>query len=234
MARKNRGNLELRSLTLERGVNRYAEGSSLIKWGHTHVLVTATLDNKVPLHVKGGKKGWLMAEYAMLPRATHQRSQRESQASGGRRQEIQRLLGRTFRSAVNLELFRDKTLVLDCDVIQADGGTRVASIVGGYVALFDLAQKLIQKGQITDWPLLHEIGAVSVGMVDNHMMLDLDFNEDSRAEADLNVVATSDGKIFEVQGGTEKAPLEPDKFQELIGAGLEGIKTLMGRVKEQL
>ena len=234
MARKGRDALEHRVLTLERGINRYAEGSVLISLGETKVNVTVSLENRVPLHVKGTKKGWLMAEYSMLPRATHQRTQRETQNNGGRRAEIQRLMGRAFRTCLDLELFRDKTVVIDADVLQADGGTRVTSILGGYAALFDMADRLVKKGTLLEWPLTQEIGAVSVGLVGGEIRLDLDYNEDAGAEADLNVVATSDGKLLEVQGGTEKFPLPLEQFYEMVRVGVSGVGELLVKVKEQL
>ena len=224
MARKGREALEHRTLTLERGINRYAEGSVLISLGETKVNVTVSLENRVPLHVKGTKKGWLMAEYSMLPRATHQRTQRDTQNNGGR----------AFRTCVNLEMFKDKTVVIDADVIQADGGTRVTSILGGYAALFDMADRLVQKGTLLEWPLSQEIGAVSVGLVGGEIRLDLDYNEDAGAEADLNVVATADGKLLEVQGGTEKFPLPLEQFYEMVRVGVSGVGELMVKVKEQL
>ncbi|MFN8509181.1 MAG: ribonuclease PH [Deinococcaceae bacterium] len=232
--RKNRLDLDLRPIEIERGHNVHAEGSAHVKLGRTHVSVTVSVDHRTPFHTKNSKKGWLTAEYSMLPRATHQRLSRETQASGGRRQEIQRLIGRSFRNCVNLALFPDKTLVIDADVLQADGSTRVASIIGAYVALFDLADRFVQKGILSEWPLLFDLGAVSVGLVDGKILLDLDFAEDSRAEADINVVATSDGKLVEVQGGTERRPLEPTLFHEMVETGLVGVQQIMAKVKEMM
>ncbi|WP_034341497.1 ribonuclease PH [Deinococcus misasensis] len=234
MPRTSRGTLELRPLKISRKVNRYAEGSCLIEMGHTKVLVTATLEKKVPFHVKGTKQGWLMAEYNLLPRATHERISRERVANGGRTQEIQRLMGRAFRSCVDLGAFRDQTIIIDADVIQADGGTRVASIIGGYVALHDLTERLFNSGKITDWALTHEIGAISVGMVDGEIRVDLDYQEDVKAEADLNIIATGSGQLIEVQGGTEKDPIDKNKFAEMVEIGVLSVQDIVKIVKEQL
>ena len=241
--REGRGPLEARSLKVERGLNRYAEGSALVRLGHTQVLATVTLEDKVPPHVRdrkddGGKRlpptGWLMAEYSLLPRATHERTQRERQKVGGRTQEIQRLLGRAFRTAVDLDLFPNKTLVVDADVLQADGSTRVASVLGGHAALFDLADKLTRAGRLDEWPLRQELGAVSVGVVDGEVRLDLEYAEDVRASADLNVVATAGGELVEVQGGSEGRPIPQDTFLELLAVGLGGVEKLLASLKAQL
>ena len=234
MPRTDRTATEPRSFTVERGVNRYAEGSALVKLGHTHVLVTVTVDHKVPPHVRGKRTGWLMAEYDMLPRATHDRVPRERNMQGGRRQEIQRLMGRAFRTTVDLDAFRDRTLIVDADVLQADGGTRVASILGGYAALFDFADRQIRAGKISEWPLRYEIGAVSVGIVDDEVRVDLDYAEDQRAHADLNVVATSTGELLEVQGGVEAAPLEPERFTDMVTLGIEGVQSILKCLHAQL
>ncbi|MEY4530463.1 MAG: hypothetical protein RLZZ156_1184 [Deinococcota bacterium] len=241
--RQNRELLELRPLEVRCNVNRYAEGSSLVKMGNTHVLCTITLEHNVPRHLldrrdANGKKlpptGWLMAEYSLLPRATHERTQRERQKVGGRTQEIQRLLGRVFRATVDLDLFKNKTLVIDCDVLQADGGTRVTSVLAGYAALHDLCNRMTRAGTLDDWALRAEIGAVSVGLVDGQIRLDLDYIEDSSAQADINVIATSTGKIVEVQGGSEGESIEQDQFFEMVKIGTEGVKTLLARMKPQL
>jgi ribonuclease PH len=241
--RQNRHNLELRPLEVKCNVNPYAEGSSLVKMGNTHVLCTITVENNVPRHLlerrdANGKKlpptGWLMAEYSLLPRATHERSQRERQKLSGRTQEIQRLLGRVFRATVDLDLFKNKTLVIDCDVLQADGGTRVTSVLAGYAALHDLCNRMTRVGTLDDWALRSEIGAVSVGLVDGQIRLDLDYIEDSNAQADINIIATSTGKIVEIQGGSEGESIEQDQFFEMIKIGAEGVKTLIERMKPQL
>jgi ribonuclease PH len=241
--RQNRSNLETRALTVQRGVNRYAEGSALVKLGLTEVLVTVTLENIVPKHVlerrdANGKKlpptGWLMAEYSLLPRATHERTQRERQRVNGRTQEIQRLLGRAFRSTLDLDLFKNKTVILDCDVLQADGGTRVTSVLGGYAALFDLCDKMTRAGTLDDWAITNEVGAVSVGLVDGEIRLDLDYSEDSSATADLNVIATANGEIIEVQGGSEGQAITHPQFLEMLSVGIDGVKGLLTSLKSQL
>lgn len=241
--RKNRNNLEPRALTVERGINRYAEGSALVKLGLTEVLVTVTLENNVPKHVlerrdANGKKmpptGWLMAEYSLLPRATHERTQRERQRVNGRTQEIQRLLGRAFRSTLDLDLFKNKTIILDCDVLQADGGTRVTSVLGGYAALFDLCDKMTRAGTLDDWAIVNEVGAVSVGLVDGEVRLDLEYSEDSSASADLNIIATSSGQIIEVQGGSEGQAITHPQFLEMLNVGIDGVKGLLTSLKLQL
>jgi ribonuclease PH len=242
-ARVGRGNLEPRALSVQRGVNRYAEGSSLVKLGHTEILCTVTVENAVPKHVlerrdDQGKKlpptGWLMAEYALMPRATHERTQRERLRVGGRTQEIQRLLGRAFRAVVDLDLFKHKTLVIDCDVLQADGGTRVTSVLAGYAALYDLCDRMTRAGTLDDWAIRAEVGAVSVGLVDSEVRLDLEYTEDSKAQADFNLIATSDGRIIEVQGGSEGESISQTQFLEMVGVGVDGVKVLLERMKAQL
>jgi ribonuclease PH len=243
-ARTGRELLELRPMTLKRGVNAYAEGSALVHLGSTHVLATVTLENTVPKHVlerrgPDGKRlpptGWLMAEYSLLPRATHERTQRERQRVGGRTQEIQRLLGRAFRSCVDLELFKNKTVIIDCDVMQADGGTRVTSVLAGFAALWDLADKMTRAGTLDDWPIRHEIGAVSVGLVDGQVRLDLDYKEDSSADADINIIGTLDGKLIEVSGGSEgETAIAQEQFLEMLAAGLNGVQQLVTQLKKQL
>jgi ribonuclease PH len=213
-----------------------SEGSALIKWGHTHVLATVTLDPKLPPHLRGQghKGGWLTAEYAMLPRSAHERIQRERLYTGGRSQEIQRLIGRAMRSVVDLSFFNNQTLMIDIDVLQADGGTRCAGIVAGYAALHDMANKLLFKGKINDWPLSHEVAAVSLGIVKGQELIDLEFSEDSQAEVDLNVVATADGQIIEVQGGGESTPLKAEQYVQLVAAGVGAVQYIVTVVKPQL
>jgi ribonuclease PH len=242
-SRNGRGNLEPRDLSVQRNVNRYAEGSSLVKLGHTEILCTVTVENAVPKHVldrrdDNGKKlpptGWLMAEYALMPRATHERTQRERLRVGGRTQEIQRLLGRAFRAVVDLDLFKHRTLVIDCDVLQADGGTRVTSVLAGYAALYDLCDRMTRAGTLDDWAIRAEVGAVSVGLVDGEIRLDLEYAEDSKAQADFNLIATHDGRIIEVQGGSEGESIRHEQFLEMVGVGLDGVKVLLEQMKAQL
>lgn len=234
--RKERGHQQIRPIRVTPGYNRYAEGSALVEWGNNRVLATVTIDNKLPPHLrgKGPQGGWLTAEYALLPRSTHERVQRERLYAGGRTQEIQRLIGRALRSVTNLSLFNNKTLIVDVDVLQADGGTRCAGILAGYAALHEAANKLIYAGQLDEWPLTHELGAVSVGIVDGVTMVDLEYAEDMKADIDLNVVATGDGSIIEVQGGGEERPVEAETYVQLIASGLTAVKHILHVVKPQL
>lgn len=232
--RAGRGLLEARPLTAERGVSRHAEGSARVRLGQTEVLATVSVEHRVPAHMRGQKEGWLMAEYSMLPRSTRERMNRERNLQNGRRHEIQRLLGRTFRSALDLGPFRTQTLIVDCDVIEADGGTRVASVLAGYAALHDLSARLIAGGTLRASPLLHPVGAVSVGLIGGEIRLDLDAAEDAAASADLNVVATADGLLLEAQGGAEGQPLDPETYIEMLHAGLSGAATLLAEVRRQI
>ena len=238
--RQDRTPNQLREINVTKGYNRFAEGSALVTWGHTTVLATVTLDNRLPPHLrgkgqgKGPKTGWLTAEYALLPRATQERKGRERLYSGGRTQEIQRLIGRSLRSVVDLSFFPNKTLIVDTDVLQADGGTRCASIVAGYAALHDAADKLIFEGKLEEWPLRFELGAVSVGVVKGETLVDLEFSEDVKAEVDLNVVATSEGSIVEVQGGSEGEPIPAERYVQLVAAGITAVQRVTETVRSQL
>ncbi len=241
--RQGRSALEHRHLVVRRGVNVHAEGSALLELGRTQVLVTVTLEDRVPQHVRdrrdgAGKRlppsGWLMAEYNLLPRATHERTLRERARLGGRTAEIQRLLGRALRPVLELELFAYKTIVVDADVLQADGSTRVASILGGFAALYDMADRFTRLGQLDDWPIKNEVGAVSVGIIDGELCLDLDYNEDVRASADLNVIATANGEVIEVQGGAEEGTIAQASFLEMLNAGLGGVSNVLTVLKGQL
>ena len=232
--RQGRALLEPRPLIAERGVSRHAEGSARLRLGHTEVVATVSIDRRVPPHMRGLKEGWLMAEYSMLPRSTRDRIPRERNLQNGRRHEIQRLLGRSFRSALDLKPFRNQTLIVDCDVLEADGGTRVACVLAGYAALHDLSERLISGGTLRYSPVLHPLGAVSVGLVGGEIRLDLDFLEDASASADLNVVSTADGRLLEVQGGAERAPIDPETYIALLRAGLTGAAFLLSEVQRQI
>lgn len=235
--RKDRRPNEMRPVKLTVGYNRWAEGSALIEWGGTVVLATVTIESRLPPHLrgKGGQQaGWLTAEYALLPRSTRERSARERLYAGGRTQEIQRLVGRSLRSVTNLALFPGKTLIVDLDVIQADGGTRCAAVVAGYAALHDAADRLVYAGEIAEWPLLRELGAVSVGIVGGHEHIDLEYSEDVVAEVDMNVVATGDGRIVEVQGGSEGEPITAEDYVSLLAMGVKGVERLVASVRPQL
>lgn len=219
------------------GFNRYAEGSALVEWGHTKVLATVTVDPRLPPHLrgKGGRGGgWLTAEYALLPRSTQDRSARERLYSGGRSQEIQRLIGRALRNVIDLSLFQGKTLIVDVDVLQADGGTRCAGVVAGYAALHQAANRLIFAGELDEWPLLFELGAVSTGIIDDEEYLDLEYSEDVKAEVDLNVVATGDGQVIEVQGGGEQGPIPAERYVSLVAMGVSAVERVITTVRPQL
>lgn len=234
--RQNRLPFQLREVRVTPGYSRFAEGSALVDWGHTRVLATVTVENKLPPHLRGkkGRVGWLTAEYAMLPRSTTERMQRERLYSGGRSLEIQRLIGRSLRSVVDLSLFHGKTITVDVDVLQADGGTRCAGILAGYAALHHAAGRLIHKGDLDEWPLTHEVAAVSVGVVRGETLLDLDFAEDSAAELDLNVVATAGGELIEIQGGGEERPIDAGRYVELMAQGIAAVQGLLAHVRGSL
>lgn len=234
--RVGRGLTELRYVSVQPGFNPNAEGSALVRWGDTQVLATVTIENQLPRHLRGlnSPTGWLTAEYALLPRSTRQRVQRERLYPGGRTQEIQRLIGRSLRSCVNLALFRGKTITVDTDVLVADGGTRCAAILAGYAALHDAADGLVFRGQVDEWPLLHELTAVSVGVVGGVTRVDLDYAEDAVAEVDLNVVASGAGELVEVQGGSEAGPVPAESYVTLIATGLAAGQKLLEIVRPQL
>ncbi len=219
---------ELRPISLETGVTRYAEGSCLAKFGHTHVLCTASWEKGVPGWMKGKGQGWVTGEYGMLPRATHTRGRREA-AQGkqsGRTQEIQRLIGRSMRSVIDLTALGENTITIDCDVVQADGGTRTASITGGFVALALACKYLQREGVIKADPVQKQAAAISVGLFQNHPVLDVDYPEDSSGEADMNVVMSSDGGFIEVQGTGESRPMTRPELEAMIVLAEKGCNTL--------
>ena len=219
---------QLREVKLHTGYLDHAEGSVLIEFGKTRVLCAVSVEESQPPHLKGTDKGWITAEYAMLPRSTHTRSQRESSRGriGGRTHEIQRLIGRSLRAAVDLNRLGPRTLFIDCDVIQADGGTRTAAITGSYVALSLALRKVAATGTIKVAPDLTPVAAVSVGVVKGEPVLDLDYVEDSRAEVDFNVVMTGTGEFIEVQGTAEGAPFSRDAMNRLLNLAEHGIRKL--------
>lgn len=217
---------QLRSVSIERGFMKHAEGSALIKMGDTHVICTVSIENRVPHFLMGKNTGWITAEYAMLPRSTHTRSERETRGTKGRTQEIQRLIGRALRAVIDLKKLGTRTLWIDCDVLQADGGTRTASISGAYVAVVDAINKLKNKGSITENPLGDSIAAVSVGIIGNTPMLDLCYVEDAAAEVDMNIVMTGQGNFVEVQGTAEGNPFTFDQMQHLIVLAQKGISEI--------
>jgi ribonuclease PH len=218
----------LRPITLETGINRYAEGSCLISCGHTKVLVTASLEESVPPFLRGRGQGWVTAEYGMLPRATHTRGRREA-AQGkqsGRTQEIQRLIGRSLRAVVDLKALGERQISVDCDVIQADGGTRTASITGAWVALRLATRYMLEEGLITTDPILDQVAAISCGVFKGTPVLDLDYEEDSNAEADSNFVLTGKGDIVEIQATGEKRGFSEAEFESLFSLARKGIGEL--------
>ncbi len=232
--REGRDALSPRPLSVRRGVNPHAPGSAHLILGRTEILATVTLEDKPAPHMRGRKEGWLTAEYAMLPRATHDRQARERNLQNGRRHEIQRLLGRALRSSMDLRPFRNQTIYVDCDVLVADGGTRVASVLAGHAALHDFCDRLVKQGKLTEWPIRHNVGAISVGLIGTELRVDLDYAEDSTARADLNVVATDTGLIIEVQGGAEDGPVTPAEYVQLLTAGTDAVQRVMADLTRQL
>lgn len=227
---------DLRPLTFEVDVNRYAEGSCLVSFGYTKVLCTASVEKTVPPFLKGKGEGWVTAEYSMLPRSTHTRSKREREKVGGRTAEIQRLIGRALRAAVDFKKLGEQTIMLDCDVIQADGGTRTASICGAYVALALAIGRSKKKGDISGDPLIRSIAAISVGMKNGIHLLDLDYEEDSSCDVDMNVVMSGEGSLIEVQGTAERmlfARKDLDAMIDLATAGLAKVSTLQKQAIER-
>ena len=225
---------ELRSVTLEKGVARYAEGSCLVSFGNTRVLCTASLEEKGPPWLRGSGRGWVTAEYAMLPRATHERTRREvtSGKPSGRTQEIQRLIGRSLRAVVNLPALGERQIVVDCDVIQADGGTRTASITGAWVALHGCFSWMQGRSIISLNPLREPVAAVSCGIFRGTPVLDLDYEEDSAAETDANFVITGSGGLVEVQGTAEGKPFSEDEFLALLRLARSGVERLVALQKQ--
>jgi ribonuclease PH len=220
---------ELRAVSLERGVVKYAEGSCFVKFGDTHVLVTATLEDRLPPWLKGQARGWITAEYGMLPRATLERTRREASSGkqSGRTVEIQRLIGRSLRAIVNLEALGERQITIDCDVIQADGGTRTASITAAWVALHDCIAWMKAREMIMTDPLRDHVAAISCGIFAGAPVLDLDYAEDSEAETDANFVMTGKGAIVEVQGTAEKTPFSEEQFLALLALARKGVMKLV-------
>ena len=219
----------LRSVRITRHYTRHAEGSVLIEFGDTKVICTASVDETVPGFLKGKGQGWVTAEYGMLPRSTHSRMRREA-ASGkqsGRTQEIQRLIGRSLRAVVDLAKLGERQIQIDCDVIQADGGTRTASITGAYIALADAINGLLAAGKLGENPLRQHVAAISVGIVDGVPLLDLDYEEDAGCETDMNVVMTGDGRFVEVQGTAEGVPFSREEMNALLALAEKGIAELV-------
>lgn len=228
---------QLREIKITRHFTKHAEGSVLVEYGDTKVLCTASvLKQQVPRFLKGKNQGWLTAEYGMLPRATHDRTDREAARGkqSGRTQEIQRLIGRSLRLAIDLKKLGEHTIVLDCDVIQADGGTRTASITGSSVALADAVRYMFNHNMITDNPLNHLVASVSVGIYKKTPILDLDYEEDSSAETDMNIVMNETGGLIEIQGTAEGAPFSHDEFHSMMELAKKGITEIIAKQKEAL
>jgi len=227
---------ELRTVRITRGYTRHPEGSVLVEFGDTRVLCTASVEEKVPPFLRGQGRGWLTAEYGMLPRATNTRTGREAARGkqSGRTQEIQRLIGRSLRAIAELSLLGERSIQIDCDVIQADGGTRTAAITGAYVAVHDAVTLLLQRGLIASSPLRDLVAAVSVGVYQRTPVLDLDYAEDSACDTDMNVVMTGSGGFVEIQGTAEGAPFSRDEMDALLLLAQEGIAQLVAKQKQAL
>ena len=229
MRLSNRSSDALRPVSLTPGYARHAEGSCLAKFGDTHVLVTASLEEKAPPFLKGSGKGWVTAEYGMLPRSTHERMRREAAAGkqSGRTQEIQRLVGRSLRAICDLTAIGERQIVIDCDVLQADGGTRTAAITGGYVALAQCIAFMQKTGMVTRPVLKDHVAAISCGIIKGTPMLDLDYDEDSTAQTDANFVITGSGGLVEIQGTAEGAPFSEEELGKLLGLARKGVGELI-------
>ena len=225
---------ELRPVRITPGFLPYAEGSVLIEMGNTRVVCAASLEDRVPPFLRNSGQGWLTAEYAMLPRATQTRTARETGRGGpsGRTHEIQRLIGRSLRAVADMKVLVERTITIDCDVLQADGGTRTAAITGAYVALALASQHLLKAGKIQRSVVTDQVAAISVGIVGNTPLLDLKYDEDSRAEVDMNVVCTGDGRFIELQGTAEREPFSRAQMDELVALGVRGIEALIRIQKE--
>ena len=217
---------QIRNTKITPNISPYAEGSALIEVGNTKVICTATVEEKVPPFLRNKGTGWVTAEYAMLPRATHTRTSRETNRPSGRTQEIQRLIGRSLRAIVDMKTLGERQIFIDCDVILADGGTRCASITGAYVAMALAVKKLISKGTLKKSPIISEVAAISVRIIENTPILDLCYEEDSTAEVDMNIVCTGAGKFIEIQGTAEREPFNRDQMNEMLELAEKGINNL--------
>lgn len=236
MRPNNRAVDQVRPIKITRNYTAYAEGSVLVEFGNTKVLCNATVEDSVPRWLKGKGKGWVTAEYGMLPRATHSRTRREAAAGkqGGRTMEIQRLIARSLRAVVDLDAMGEFMITVDCDVIQADGGTRTASISGASVALADAFDHLVQKGQLKKSPMKGHVAAVSVGILGDQVLCDLEYVEDSSADTDMNVVMTDEGKMIEIQGTAEGEPFSHEELLALLASAHKGIQEIVAAQKAAL
>ena len=225
---------ELRAVRITPGYLPYAEGSVLIEMGQTRVICSASIEERVPPFLRNSGQGWLTAEYAMLPRSTQQRTQRQTGRGGpsGRTYEIQRLIGRSLRAVADMKVLGERTITLDCDVLQADGGTRTAAITGAYVAVALASKRLLKTGRIAKSLVTNQVAAISVGLVDNTPLLDLKYDEDSRAEVDMNIICTGDGRFIEVQGTAEREPFTREQMDQLFALATRGIENLI-RIQQE-
>ncbi|QSV45272.1 ribonuclease PH [Geobacter benzoatilyticus] len=231
-----RGACSIREVSITRNFTKHAEGSVLVAFGDTKVICTASVEENVPPFLRGKGTGWVTAEYSMLPRATHTRSAREAARGkiGGRTHEIQRLIGRSLRAVTDLTLLGERSVIIDCDVIQADGGTRTASITGAYVALVDAMRMLVERGSLPEIPIMEAVAALSVGIVEGEILTDLNYVEDSSAEVDMNFVMTSSDRFVEVQGTAESVPFTIEQMDGMRAAAKDGIQKLFAIQKEVL
>ncbi len=236
MRKDKRKSNELRPVFLGPGFAKYAEGSCFVKFGDTHVICTATVEEKVPPFLRNTGSGWITAEYGMLPRSTHQRVEREASKGkqSGRTQEIQRLIGRSLRAVVDLKLLGERQIKIDCDVLQADGGTRTASITGAYVALHQAVLKVMQRKNISQMPIIDQIAAISCGIIDEAAVIDLNYDEDSTADVDANFVITGKGRIVEIQATAEKTAFDESSFNDMMKLARDGIGELIQMQRQAL
>ncbi len=234
--RESRGPLDLRKVRMRKRFQKYPEGSILVEFGDTKVICSASLENRVPPFLRGRGQGWVTAEYSLLPRSTETRTGRDSRNGRipGRSQEIQRIIGRSLRSVVDLAALGERQILVDCDVLQADGGTRTAAITGGFTALALAVKKMVKEGMVNENPLKDFVAAVSVGIVEGEILLDLDFSEDSSASVDFNVVMTGGGKFVELQGTAEEEPYSKRELEGMLGAAKKGIKELIEIEKQTI
>ncbi len=236
LKRFNRKNDELRKIYFQNNFSPYAEGSCFVKFGETHVICTASIEEKVPIWLRGKKRGWITSEYGMIPRSTHSRMDRDISKGkiSGRSQEIQRLIGRSLRSVINLNELGERQIKIDCDVIQADGGTRTASISGAWIALYDAIKFLLSQGKITKNPIKNQIAAISCGIIDDEIFIDLDYNEDSNAKVDANFVLTENKDIIEIQSSSEQKPISKLNFLEMYEMVENNIDIIFKKQKDVL
>ena len=236
LKRLTRKNNELRKINFENKFSPYAEGSCFVKFGNTHIICTASVEEKVPSWLRGKQKGWVTAEYGMIPRATHSRVDRDISKGkiSGRSQEIQRLIGRSLRSSINLKELGERQIKIDCDVIQADGGTRTASISGAWIALYDAIKLLISQGKITKNPIKSQVAAISCGIINDEIFIDLDYNEDSNATVDGNFVLTDNKEIIEIQSSSEQKPISKSNFLKMYELVEDNIEIIFKKQRDIL